>query len=481
MIDRFVKNNTIRNESFPARWILIVSLGVTISATAFINPLVTAITLLITAVVAASVVIPYVPYYITIIALGYASLSMRLWGEMRYFFNLPSPLVLYSFIILLIATALGTSKGYTKTEGDLPIILLLIFGTISILWSNDRGYGIYNMFVFFIALCLFILTVAHLKTLSTIKWAMGLYIFAAFVNGIVCFYSLISYYTVEEPIYNIGDHVIFYLFNPERLLRGQGFMYPLATGYFISIGIMLSLVFIYINKGYKRFFLGLLTFFLWVCMTTTLSKGPILSTLGGLFIFTLWSEEPRKHFIITWILILSLVVIGFALSRLPTNDLDMAIDYTTKTSTTATKDSSSLGSRLKRWKIGIYEVYESYGIGVGSGGMYDDLKPDFNFDNVYMHILVEYGFIGVWLWMWFWFASLRKFIRSYKNCVKDVHKKIMQVYISGIATLLLNQATSFTQAYLPIWFYLGLGYALSNVIDREHAAINNTGGMVCQA
>jgi len=479
MINKF-KDTAILNESL-FKWILITSLGIVISATAFINPLVTMLSLCIVAVVVASILNPHIPYYIAIIAMGYASICLRLWGDIRYFFNLPSPLILYSFIIFLIARALGTSKGYTRTEADVPIILLLIFGTISILWSNDRTYGTYNMFVFFIALCLFILTVAHLKSLRMIKWAMIFYIVIAFVNGIVCFYSLISFDTVEEPLFNIGDHVVFYLFNPERLLRGQGFMYPLATGYFLSIAIMLAIAFIYINKGYKRFFLGLLTFFLMVAMTTTLSKGPILATLGGLFVFTIWNAELKKHFIITWILILSLVVIGFALSRVPTNDLDRAVDYTTKTSTRTSKDSASLGSRLKRWKIGTYELYNSYGIGTGSGGFYEDLKPDFNFDNVYMHILVEYGFIGLWFWIWFWITSFRRFINAYKNCLNDIHKKIMQVYISGVVTLLLNQFTSFTQAYLPIWFYLGLGYALSNVIDKEHAKLNNPGGVVCRA
>ncbi|MFO0752361.1 MAG: O-antigen ligase family protein [Thermodesulfovibrionales bacterium] len=464
------------------RWALFALAGVGIAAVSLTSPWIALLLCGLVAVLLLSTAKPHLPYFLVIPLLSFISIEVRLWGDPKFFFNLAEPLVLFSFLAWRIARGTGVAPPYPKTDGDLPILLLLLWGSASIVWSSERLFGAYYMLMFSVGVCFFFLTVAHLDSFRRVKGALVLFVGMGVINAGMCFYSLLSHDTVEETIYHTSEHFVLYLFNPEAMLRGQGFLHPLATAYYLSLTLVLLLGFLYTSRSsHKRLLLALLSFFVFVAMLTTLSKGPLLSLLFGLGIFTLINDKMKKNAFISWILILSLVVVGFALSRVPTNDFEKALDYTSKTSTQTNDESSSLGSRLKRWKKGMYALFDTYGMGTGSGGFYSYIKPDFAFDNVYVHIIVDYGFIGMWLYLWFLLVAARRFIAAYRKCTREQFRKWMQIYIAGFATLLLNGLTSLTQAFLPIWFYIGIGYALVHVVARESGEENKNGKVVCQA
>ncbi|MBM4055028.1 MAG: O-antigen ligase family protein [Planctomycetes bacterium] len=450
------------------RWIIVIPFGIAISSTAFINPLVTLILLSITSVVALSIFRPHIPYLFAVILISYISIEIRIWGDYRTFFNLSEPFILYCLFCWFISRGLRISTEDFQIRKYFPLILLYVWGCISILWSTEKTMGIYYMAMFFIALCFFFLTIVNLNSFLKIKIAIAFFVIMGFVSSIVCYYSLISNKTIEDILYHYNEHLVRFVFNPEQMLRGQGFMHPLATAYYLSLSLMLLLGFIYTGNKLTKFFLAIIAIVIFVALLTTLSKGPLLSLLCGLYIFTILNASVNKHVIIVWTLILSLIVFGFFLSRIPTNDFAKALDYTSKTSTETTDESSSLGSRIKRWKKGILSIKDHYGLGGGSGGFFTYLDPEICFDNLYVHIFAEYGLVGVLLWIWFLILSCKRFIQAYINCISTEYKKWMQIYIAGVATLLLNAVTSFSHTFLPIWFYLGIGHAMSIAIDREN-------------
>lgn len=469
-------------ERLPAlRWGLFALAGIGISAVSLTSPGVALLLCALAAVFLLSMAKPHLPYFLVIPLMSFISIEFRLWGDPKFFFNLAEPLTLFCFLAWWTARGAGLVRPYRRTDGDLPILLLLLWGWASIAWSSERLFGAYYMIMFSVGVCLFFLTVAHLDTFRRIRAALIFFVGMGVINAAMCFYSLLSNDTVEETIYHTSEHFVLYLFNPEAMLRGQGFLHPLATAYYLSLTLMVLLGFLYTSRSYKRLLLAVLSFFVFVAMLTTLSKGPLLSLLCGLAVFTLMNAKMKKNALISWFLILALVVVGFALSRVPTDDFEKALDYTSKTSTQTNDESSSLGSRIRRWKVGVYALFETYGMGTGSGGFYSYIKPDFAFDNVYVHVLVDYGFIGMWLYLWFLAAAARRFIETYRKCTREHFRKWMQIYIAGFATLLLNGVTSLTQAFLPIWFYIGIGYAFVYVIARESREENENGKVVCRA
>ena len=450
------------------RWIIVIPFGMAISSTAFINPLVTLILFGITSVAALSILKPHIPYLFAVLLISYISIEIRLWGDYRTFFTLSEPFILYCLLCWFISRGLRISTEDFQIKRYLPLILLFVWGIISILWSTEKTMGIYYMAMFFIAICFFFLTIVTLNSFLKIKIAIAFFVVMGFVGSIVCYYSLLSNKTIEDILYHYNEHLVRFVFNPEQMLRGQGFMHPLATAYYLSLSLMLLLGFIYTGNKFTRVFLSIIALTIFVALLTTLSKGPLLSLLCGLYIFSLLNTTVKKHIIIVWTLIFSLIIIGFFLSRIPTNDFAKALDYTSKTSTETTDESSSLGSRIKRWKKGILSIKDNYGLGNGSGGFFSYLDPEICFDNLYVHIFAEYGLFGALLWLWFLILSCKRFIHAYLTCISSEYKKWMQIYLSGIATLLLNAVTSFSHTFLPLWFYLGIGHAMAIVIDREN-------------
>lgn len=451
------------------RWIIVIPFGMAISSTAFINPLVTLILLGIISVVILSILKPIIPYLLAIILTSYMSIVIRFWGDYRTFLTLLEPFILYCLLCWFISRSLRISIGDFQIKRYLPLILLFVWGIISILWSTEKTMGIFYMAIFFIAICYFFLTIVILNSFLKIKIAIAFFVGMGFVTSIVCYYSLLSSKTTEDVFYLYKEHLIFFVFNPEQMLRGQGFMHPLITGYFLSLSLMLLLGFIYTGNKFTRVFLSIAALSIFVALLTTLSKGPLISVLLGLYIFTLINASINKYVIIVWTLIFSLIIIGFFLSRVPTNnDFAKALDYTSKTSTETTDESSSLGSRIKRWKKGILSTKDHYGLGDGAGGCFSDVYPELYFDNLYIQIFAEYGFFGALLWLWFLVLSCKRFIHAYLTCISSEYKKWMQIYLSGLATLLINAVTSIPHTFMHLWFYLGIGHAMAIVIDREN-------------
>jgi O-antigen ligase len=243
-------------------------------------------------------------------------------------------------------------------------------------------------------------------------------------------------------------------------------MHPLRTSYYLSLAIILSLLYVATSAGYRRWLASLLSFFIFCALITTLSKGPLLSLFAGLFVLTLAIPLLRRRFILVWIGIAALLVLGFLAGRLPTGNITRSLDYTLNTATDQHDETSSLGSRIIRWRQGLQALYDTWGMGTGVGGFYRYTKPFFLFDSVYVHMIVEYGFAGACLYLWLLVAAAKRFVVAHARCREPALRTWMLFYLAGFVTLVFNGLTSENQLFLSFWFYLGLGHALSRIAEE---------------
>ena len=450
------------------RWSFLAVIGMLVSLVSFVSPLGSVIFASSGLFIWASLARPRLPLYLVIILLTYASIQVRLWGDVKVFFTLTEVAIVFLTLIWLITRHTVTSINHQRLRDHLPLVLLVLSGWASLTWTDAYAFGFYYMVMFQIGIVLFFVTIELLTDFRSIMTSIYILVGAGVINASICFYSLVSKNSIEDTLYVLNEHQLLYLFNPESLLRGQGFMHPLFTAYYLSVCLMLLFGIIYTSNVFARFPLSLLIFVCFVALLTTLSKGPLLSFLCGFFVLMLWNQWMNKNLIVVCTLLIAAIIIGFMVSRLPTDDLSKALDYTSKTSTQTKDESSSLGSRIKRWKLGVRDIFDSHGMGTGSGGFYEGIKPDYAYDNVYLHILTDYGFLGMWLYMWFIFKSFVKFIDAYKRCKIDLYKRWIKIYIATFVTLLMNGFTSLTHTIAFIWFFVGLGYALSNIAVAEN-------------
>jgi O-antigen ligase len=105
-------------------------------------------------------------------------------------------------------------------------------------------------------------------------------------------------------------------------------------------------------------------------------------------------------------------------------------------------------------------------MGTGVGGFYSYTEPFQLFDNVYVHMIVEYGFAGACLYVWVLAAAARRFIAAHARCREPRLRTWMLFYLAGFVTLVFNGMTSENQLFLSFWFYLGLGHALTRIVEE---------------
>ncbi len=421
-------------------------------------------------VLALFLVKPHVLFYVTILLISFRSVVIWLWGDFQLYISFVEPAIIASFMIWLLYRLgkKGRVSTYVKTGVEIPIILLFIYGLISILWSGEQWYGYYIMFLHLCGILLFFLTVAYVDSIDRFKFAIMLFVLMGIINGILCFYVILSSgQSYNDVIFHTKNHYVTFWFNPEQMLRGQGFMHPLKTAYYLSLSIVFMFGYTYMSRGYRALGFGIMSFMLLSALMTTLSKGPLLSLFVGALLLSVEIPALKKNFIPSWVIFIVLVVVAFIVPRIIFGDINKAVDYTSQTATSSSSETSSLGSRIIRWSKAIDAVYNTYGIGVGAGGFRAFVEPAQLLDSSYFQVFFDYGFIGLWLWLWFLLVSGYKFFIAYKNYPKGKGKDWLLIYLASYITLIFNGLTSETHFFLPIWFIIGAGYALVNVLQKE--------------
>lgn len=424
---------------------------------------------------------PAVPYFLSVALMSFRSVQVNWVQDERINFSIVEPVLLVSLGCWIIARRAGRARAYPGTVSDLPIAVLFLLNCVSLLWSGDRTFGVYISAMLLLGIVIYFLTVANVQSFPAVKLAVAVYLLMAVAAGFHCFYVLYSSGKEwSSALYDNSLVSIWLWFNPEGQMRGQGFMHPLRTSYYLSISTLLSLVYVARSTGSRRWLASLLSFFLFCALLTTLSKGPLLSLFAGLLALSLAVPALRRRFVVTWLAIVGLLVLGFLAGRIPTGDVSKSLDYTLQTATDQYNETSSLGSRIIRWRQGLHAIYDTWGRGTGAGGFFPYTEPFQLFDNVYVHMLVEYGFLGLCLYLWLLLSSLKRFVTAHAGCREPAVRTWMLIYACGFVTVVFNGLTSENQLFLSIWFYLGLGHALARIAEQggRPAAPSAGGGRV---
>ena len=239
-------------------------------------------------------------YYLAIFFTCIVSVIIRLWGDSKLWFGIGEILVILCFFFWCVGLLTKRVRPYpfTSIATDIPLILLIILATTSILWSNDKQFGIFLIGIFYVALAFFIMAVAMLDNFARIKIAVYWYLGIGIINTFLCAWSLSTNKFTYEILWAYKDHHAVFMFNPEEMLRGQGLLHPLGTGYTLSLSLILLIGLISVNRSKSiQIFLGFLAFLMFSAQLSTLSKGPLISLFSGLFVFSLTIQKLKKNLV----------------------------------------------------------------------------------------------------------------------------------------------------------------------------------------
>lgn len=406
---------------------------------------------------------PNLPYYLLIILLHTPNIFLETKGKI-FIYTLAELFAIIVFSLWAFSRVINLTKPYPRTPCDIPVMLFFGLALMSLLFTTDYRFGIFQLEKLFLSLGIFgitVLTVNNHKTLDTIIWFIfGMGIF----NSIFCFLSIYSYpdYTTTTLL-NYNQFNIRIIFNDLTVTkRGHSFAHPLTTALWLNFAIIFSFGKFYAARGKKKALLGILTFFMLTAQLTTLSKGPLLALVVGIIFFFYITKPIRKFFFTSVAVLAILVSVAFLLSNI--TEIKRAVVFTTHQLTPSGEGETSTHTRLSWWKTAIIKNVETFGLGVGAGELPRYLKPHAPHPHsVYMSAFGELGFIGFGLLMLIFYSSFKNYSVVLKQCTSDYYKCVLSSYISGFVMLMFFIISDYDYTTNIIWWYLGFGFAISKL------------------
>jgi O-antigen ligase len=346
----------------------------------------------------------------------------------------------------------------------MPLLLFVSLAALSLLWTADFNTGIVDLSkLIMVLLGSFIITTSVLNShwkLNTVIWiiiVMGIF------DSIVCFYSLYIYPDfTSTSLIETKDFEATLFFNSPTMIgkRGHSFSHPLTTSFWLNFALILSFGKFITSSRKKRIFIAFIILLMLNAHLTTLSKGPLISLIGGL-IFLFFFIKPIKKLFFTSIAILVIIIIlSFITSNI--TRIDKAVGYTAQSG-----KGESASNRLKWWKTSIEKSLEMYGIGTGTGGIQKYLKPTAPHPHsLYMHTFGELGFIGIGLLVTIYYLAFKSYFLALRETKNEYYRRILITYMGGLVAMLLAFLFDFEYKFLLGWWYIGFGFAIAKLANE---------------
>jgi len=412
-------------------------------------------------------------YYLLIILLNLSNIrfDIVLYNKV-YLFSLGEVFVLAVFLLWFFSRTANLATPYSKTPCDIPILLFFSFSVLSLLWSDDYKAWTYQFIRLSLGIGIFLVTILlvnNKKILHTVIWiiiVMGIF------NSISCFVSVHTYPHYTYVNFIKSKLVSFVaIFNDIFVVgkRGHAFAHPLTTAYWLNFAIIFTFGKFITAGRFKKTVLGLLMFFMLTAHLTTLSKGPLLALFGGAMFLFYSHKLIRKVFFASTFALITIIIMSFLLANI--TDLANSARYTYN-QVTGYNEFSSGTSRMNWWIISIQKSLDSYGLGVGLGGIPKYLTtantPLLKINiphshNVWINTFGDLGFIGLGLLVSIYLLALKTYLTAFKQCKNEYYRNILLSYISGFIIMLLFILTDYDYTATILWWYMGLGFAIAKL------------------
>ncbi|MCI5145844.1 MAG: hypothetical protein D3923_10020, partial [Candidatus Electrothrix sp. AR3] len=198
-------------------------------------------------------------------------------------------------------------------------------------------------------------------------------------------------------------------------------------------------------------------------MTSTLTKSSMASFLMGAAFIIVHIKKLRGYFTVSLLLLLIFFIAASSVSRV--RDIETSIKFTGHQMDSGDSE-TSLGTRLDWWGEGLDKLVETAGLGYGIGGfkaVVDNVVPDGSHHGV----LFDLGFLGFSLYIMILGVSFFRYYKFLQECRNDYFRRLMLAYLAGYLVMVISWLVTLYYTYAYIWFYMGLGYAIINLSNKE--------------
>lgn len=397
-------------------------------------------------------------------------------------------------ILTLLAFTLGVLKVinlnqlvWQKSNLDIPVLLFLIWGCFSLIWSINIYHSILALPLFLSGPILFFIVTDSIKKQNSIK---KLLLIVIMVGMIMSSYGILQYLGIDFEFWkgNIGRNKVFGLFGNVNYFA-EYMILPLA----IAIGLFLSW-----ERVFSRLFLLCSILIMGIALLLTFTRGSYLGfaisipVMLFLFLKNTANEVSKKYYKKLVVYLLVLIIIALAIIYIP-HPFNQDNTFLGKLRNRITLDSvtsdTSILRRIATWKFTWMMIEDYFLLGSGLGTYdYHTLKYQGEFfaqgqnrdiyphgwavqaHNEYLQMWSELGIIGLLIFLWIIFSYYRNVLIKLKK-ISERDQTFIIVLAGAITAILIDAFFGFPlqlAASLSLfWLFLGLTNTQLNVSENN--------------
>ena len=360
---------------------------------------------------------------------------------------------------------------YPGTSCDWFFAFFYGWAMLSLFWTTDLYQGYFEIFMLFICISAFILTVALIRNEKMLRFVFYIFISIGILQAVLCVVSVYSTIGFRER-YVIYDQFGFYnyLWAQHDMLwlrgaiggRGIGLAVPHTVAVFLNLPIIFCVGFFMVTESMRKRSLWLVVIIVMMAgMLSTMTKSALISLWVGLTFF-LVHLRPLKNWLVTCLFII--LAASIALSILVRiGDLGGSLKYTGR-QLEVESGGSSVETRLAWWKRGMEKLIDTNGVGYGAGGFIKTVPYPVP-DGAHPAVLFDFGILGLFLWILIYVSSFLTFYTHLKNCNNEYYRRLLLAYLAGYITMVISWIVTLHYDRIDLFLYLGLGYALVRVSE----------------
>jgi O-Antigen ligase len=303
---------------------------------------------------------------------------------------------------IIVGRSLGTVAPLRRHNFDIPILLLALYATTSLLWTKDFAPGVTILLQFLSAIVLFytpIILLRRERTLHVFLWIWLIVGIAAAVMAIITLYVRYHSITLLWWKYPFETYIVDFKYTVFDNIKQRvaGFSDPNRVAFLLNTAFLAGLALLLTaRKRFVKIMLSIIMFFLLYTIMHTLSKGGIGALVVTITLFVLIHQRFKGSVLRSLTIFIAAIVLAIALMSFI--DLKGGLGRFGQ-SPVENRGSTSLALRFKWWRGDMKALTETSGLGTGVGGMSRNIWA--YAQSSYFSLLAELGFIGFLLAVWF--------------------------------------------------------------------------------
>lgn len=467
----------------PLFWLVVASITVAVGLLSIAISLELMIAILVFVLLTAMILVDYkTAFYPLVILVATGSMLNILLRNAPWVRNdrisLHMVFVVYCLFLWMVARSARFVPGRDKTPLDVPLLLLLGWAAISLLWARNLNHSLFQMYLLasnylvFFLVGTFLITEEMVK--KYVKWLLV-------IGSVFAVSSLVSFFVDGMVNNSWGTEYFLVSLDFEAAKRARGFaIHNTAASWFNFFLSIAWVLFIFNDKSFitRRMLIFPITL-MEVALIATKSRAGMTTQLAMVFFLLMMSPEIRKRKFIRRFLQFLLFFI-FSMFIATINNPFGVLKRFGIAFSSQVEQSLTAVQRLTYWADGASAFFsKSYGIfGLGIGGFQEYVYPVPNSHSLYFSALFNFGYIGLLLFFVVVITLILQLLK-YKNLEDGFIKNMSLAFMACMLSIGMTSFVDFYYGSAHVWLFLGWGMGILQLASRKQAGVKS-GKMVGQ-